>query len=125
MKQEYINEQNGLRYTLAQDGCYYPLFDKEIENYTIGKYGRMRKRYLEEFHAAIYNYLLLSNKLNEHLHDVDVKTEKLITEVINSMAKADNCNNEMKMKDQLKWVGLMNNYHACAEEIIFKEIVYR
>ena len=31
---------------------------------------------------------------------------------------------ELKMQDQMAWVGRMNNIRACAEEIVEKEIVY-
>ena len=31
---------------------------------------------------------------------------------------------ELKMQDQMVWVGKMNNIRACAEEIVEKEIVY-
>lgn len=31
---------------------------------------------------------------------------------------------ELKMHDQMAWVGRMNNIQACAEEIMVKEIVY-
>lgn len=31
---------------------------------------------------------------------------------------------ELKMQDQMAWVGKMNNIRNCAEEIVVKEIVY-
>jgi len=30
---------------------------------------------------------------------------------------------ELKMQNQMEWVGKMNNIRACAEEMILKEIV--
>ena len=29
-----------------------------------------------------------------------------------------------KQIDQLSWVGLMNNYKSCAEEIVLQELIY-
>ncbi len=74
MKKEYFNEKNGLWYELGDDGMYYPLISLDNENHKpIGKFGRMRKRHLQEHHSALFNHLLLSNKLNEHLHEIDVR----------------------------------------------------
>ena len=126
MKKEHFNDQNGLWYDLGEDGIYYPRFKLNNENHkTIGKYGRMRKRYLQEHHAALFNHLLLSEKLNEHLHEIDVKANAMIDELVTAMAKADGCDSELKIKDQMKWVGLMNNYQACAEEVVSRKIIYK
>lgn len=126
MKKVYFNKENGLWYDLGEDGIYYPRISLENENHhTLGKYGRMRKMHLLEHHSALFNHLLLSNKLNEHLHEVDVKTNTMIYELVTAMAKSESCDNSLKMKDQMKWVGLMNNYHTCAEEIVLREIVLK
>ena len=44
---------------------------------TYGKYGRMRKRYLQEHRKTLYNNLLLSDKLVAHLNDVDRAGQRL------------------------------------------------
>ena len=46
--------------------------------------------------------------------------EKLTTE----MAKVQGVNETLKATDQMKWVQMMNNIKASAEEIVLKEIVY-
>ena len=38
----------------------------------IGRYGRMRKVYLEEHRPGLYERLILSGKFYEHLADIDV-----------------------------------------------------
>ena len=90
----------------------------------IGKYGRMRLHYLREQKHALYTGLLLSDKLNEHLHEVDERAEKQIEEIETAMAKADGTDEALKARDQLRWVGLMNNYRSCAEELVLREVVY-
>ena len=126
MKKQYYSEKNGLHYELGNDGIYYPLFnEKKGTSYNIGKYGRMRKRYMQEHRDALFNYLLLSGKLNQHLHEVDVKAQDFIEEFVSTMAEKEGCNSEMKMCERMKWVGLMQNYHACAEEVVLKELIYR
>lgn len=90
----------------------------------LGKYGRMRLRYLRKHHHAIYTGLLLSDKLDAHLHEVDDRATTQVREMVIAMAKADGTDEALKASDQLRWVGLMNNYRACAEEIVLKEVVY-
>ena len=90
----------------------------------IGKYSRMRLHYLREQKHALYTGLLLSGKLNEHLHEVDERAEKQVDEIVTAMAKADGTDEALKARDQLRWVGLMNNYRSCAEELVLKEVIY-
>lgn len=125
LKKEIYNEANGLHYTLGEDGFYYPnLVMPECEYHDIGKYGRLHQRYLEENHRVIYYNLLVAGKLNQRLHEVDVHAQEQVEMMVKAMAKVEGCDEALKMRDQMKWVGLMNNYKACAEEVVLKEIVY-
>ena len=36
----------------------------------------------------------------------------------------EKCSEEIKAKNQLKWVGLMNNIKAQAEEFVLRDFVY-
>ena len=44
--------------------------------------------------------------------------------LVPEMAKAEGITEELKARDQMSWVGLMNNIHSAAEEIVMKELVY-
>lgn len=90
----------------------------------LGKYGRMHLRYLRKHHHAVYTGLLLSGKLDAHLHEVDERATAQVNEIVTAMAKADGTDEALKARDQLCWVGLMNNYRSCAEEIVLKEVVW-
>ena len=69
---KHIIGENGIRYTLGEDGLYYPdLRLPEGTHYEIGRYGRMRAEYLKENHRALYLELLLDGNLNEYLHQMD------------------------------------------------------
>jgi len=61
--------------------------------------------------------------LNEHLHEVDAWATEQMDIIVAAMAKQDDTNEALKSSDQLLWVGLMNNYRHCAEEIILKSII--
>ena len=68
-------EQIGGTYTQVGDFLLPDLVVEECE--PIGKYSRMRKRYLKEHRPVIYNTMLLSDKLFSHLADVEQQAKDL------------------------------------------------
>ena len=44
--------------------------------------------------------------------------------MVKQMAEKQSVTEQLKMQDQMKWVGLMNNINRCAEEIVLQGIVY-
>ena len=90
----------------------------------IGKYGRMRKRYLEEKHDGTFTALVLSGKLTEHLLDVDRTAREQFETIVRQLAAAEGVTERLKAADQMEWLRRMNNLRARAEEIVIREIVY-
>ena len=90
----------------------------------VGKYGMLRRSYLRENRQGIYTGLLLSGKLNKHLEEVDRQATEMVEHLVFQMVKLQGVTEELKAQDQLKWVGLMNNIRAEAEEIVLKELIY-
>ncbi len=126
LEKEIYDESNGLWYTLGEDDIYYPnLIMPKAKAYFIGKYGRLHEKFLREHKPIVYTKLLTLGKMNEYLHEIDVQATEKIDAIVKTMAKAENCNEQLKATDQMKWVGLMNNYKACAEEIVLSRLVYR
>ena len=118
-------EEMGGTYTLGADGIYYPNLElPEDETPRYGKYGRMRRTYLREHHEGLYTGLLLSGKLNAHLNEIDETAHARIELMTKQMAVAQGVTEELKAKDQMTWVGAMNNIRNTAEEIIYSELIY-
>ena len=123
--EKHIMGENGISYTLGEDGLYYPdLYLQEETEYPIGKYGMLRKSYLKEHRKGLYLELILAGKLNEHLHQIDGDCNQMMDRLVEQMKEAYRVTEELKMQDQMAWVGKMNNIRNCAEEIVVKEIVY-
>lgn len=89
----------------------------------LGKYGRLRRTYLQEHRKAIFYHLVLSEKLFPHLNEIDEQAQHLLDTMIPSMAKAAGITEQLKATDQMGWVGLMNAVKAQVEEIIFAELI--
>ena len=90
----------------------------------LGKYGRMRRTYLQEHHKVLYNQMLLDGSLWPHLREIDEQAQSTVNAIIARMAEIDGLTEELKASDPMRWVGLMNNYRHCAEELVIREIVY-
>lgn len=123
MEKHIYDKKNGLSYTLCGD-YYLPDLVLNEEEPTYGKYGMLRKQFLKEHRSARYQYLLLTGKLNEHLNQIDQEAREQVEMLMKQMAEKKGVTEELKVQDQMKWVGLMNNIKVSAEEIILKNMVY-
>ena len=123
--EKHIMGENGISYTLGEDGLYYPdLYLPEETEYPIGKYGMLRKIYLQEHRKGLYLELVLAGKLNEHLHQIDEECNQIMDRFVEQMKERQGVTEELKRRDPLKWAGMMNTLKAQAEEIILNELVY-
>ena len=124
MKKQIYDKKNGLSYTLHGD-YYLPDLELNEEEPVYGKYGIMRKQFLKEHRSAKYQYLVLTGKLTEYLNQVDKEAREKVEMLVEQMAERWGVTEELKMQDQMAWVGRMNNIRACVEEIVLNKIVYR
>lgn len=112
---EYI-EINGLLYpNLKLDSS------KQLN---LTRFMRMRLNFLKEHHKIIYTNMLINNMLDEHLQSIDDEANQLYDKLVDDYKKKRNITEELKEKDQLKWIQEMNNIENCVMEIILKSIIY-
>ena len=123
MKKKIYDEKNRLSYTLHGD-YYLPDLKINEEEPTYGKYGIMRKQFLEEHRSARYQYLVLTGKLMEHLNRVDKEAREKVELLMEQMAEQWGVTEELKMQNQMEWVRKMNNIKNVAEEMVLLEIIY-
>ena len=123
MKDKMI--QNGIEYERRGDQ-YYPLLDLgEQTSYEIGKYGNLHLDFLKKHRRGTYTTLYTENRLNEHLHSIDLQAREQIDLLTAQMAERMDVTEELKASDPMRWVRLMNNIKSLAEEIVLKEVVYK
>ncbi len=97
---------------------------KEKVQYNIGKYGLLRLEYIKKEKLGLYFDLLVGDKLNEYLHNIDITTMEKVQKLIKELAEKENINEELKQDNQMLWVSKMNNIKNTVEEIILKEYIY-
>ena len=111
--------------TYRRVGDYFiPDIELPERNYEIGKYGRMRHRYLKEHRKIQYTTMILNGMLYDHLEEIDRICNERIETMVAAMKKQQGITEELKAADQLAWVGAMNNIRSCVEEVILREMIY-
>jgi len=90
----------------------------------VGKYGMLRRSYLANHRHGIYTGMLLTGELNGHLEEIDRQATEMVESLTEQMAAEQGVTESLKASDQMKWVGLMNNIRASAEEVAMRELVY-
>ncbi len=116
--------ENKLTYTQNGDYLFPNLVLREQPDRDLGKYGRMRLRYLKEHRPVLWGTLTVSGKLYQHLLEIEDAANSRLEAMMPELAKAAGATAQLKARDQMRWVGLMNNCKAQAEEIILSELVY-
>lgn len=94
------------------------------ETEPIGRYGRMRQKYLREHRPVLWNRLVLTGMLYEHLHEIETAAQNRIDLTLPKFAEAAGATEALKAADPMKWTGLMNACKAQAEEVVLSELIY-
>ena len=117
-------EEHGGTYTRAGDFLIPDLVLEEQPEDQIGKYGRMRLEYLKKWRKSLYNDLLLSGKLQQHLLDIDRDAKEEFEAIVRQTAKTEGVTEELKKQDQTEWVQRMNSIRNRADEFIRHDLIY-
>lgn len=111
--------------TYRKVGDYYlPNLSYPETKRTYEKYGMMREEYLKNHKTGLWNSLILHAELVPHLNEIDKIAKERLESILPDLMKSAGVTEELKQKDQLKWVGLANTCKAQAEEMIFDEIIF-
>ena len=89
----------------------------------IGRFGRMRKKYLKEHQPDTFSLMLMGNTLTQHLIDIDREAKDQIDLITSQLAQAEGVTEDLKAHDQLGWIQAMNSCRSRAEEQVIREIV--
>jgi hypothetical protein len=122
--EQSLYEKLGGSYTKVGDYLLPNLTINETERRHIGKYGRMRKRYLKEHRPVFYTNLLVTGKLFQHLAEIEHVCEERMDLLTRQMARQEGMTEALKAADQMAWVARMNSIRNRAEEIVLHDLVY-
>ena len=69
--------------------------------------------------------MILSEKLYPHLLEIDRAARERMDAMLPRMMEEAGVTEELKARDPMRWVGLMNTLKAQAEEMILIELVFQ
>ena len=111
-----------IAYTENKNGIYYPNLTLPTgTTYSIGKYGRLYLDYLKKHRRGTYTTLLTENRLNEHLHQVDIEAREAVLKITEEIVVSHGIDEHLKTADPLGWVQEMNVAKHDAEEIVLQD----
>ena len=113
----------GITYTKRGDYYYPDLTLPYQPTEDIGRFGRMRKKFLKEHQPDTFALMLMGNTLTEHLIEIDRQANEQIDIITSQLACAEGVTEELKARDQLGWIRAMNSCRARAEEQVVRGIV--
>ena len=122
--EKYITDpRTGLDYELV--GNYYLIAgDDDPAPQPLGLWGRRRLAYLKAHRRSLYNDLLLSGKLENHLHAIDADATDLAQRLTAQLSHTEGLTEALKAQDQLEWVRRMNSIRARVRDIVNQELIY-
>ena len=114
-----------MKMTYTRVGDYYiPDLKVEQEERSTGKWGRMHREYLKEYHPIRFNQLVLSGKLWTDLADLNEQTQQRMETLISQMQAAESITEDLKAADPMAWAQRMNSIQSRAEEIVREELIF-
>lgn len=84
----------------------------------LGKYGRLRLKFLKEEMKSEYAKMLMNNTLTDYLLEVDAKATDMENMLINELKKRSKIDEKLKETNQMEWVGQMNMIAYTAREMV-------
>ena len=110
----------------SHEGFYLPnLTLPRKEEASFGRYGCLRLKYLKEHRRVLYINLLTSGEIAQHLSEIDRQAREMLELLVKQMAQAQGITEQLKVEDQMAWVGTMNNIRSAAEEVVMQEVLFR
>ena len=82
-----------------------------------------RADYLRRNRRPIYTGLQLAGKLNAHLEEVDRQASEMMDLLIRQMAKREGVTEQLRVVDQMAWIGAMNSIRARSKEMVSQELI--
>ena len=121
MKEKFI--ENGIEY--VRNGDYYipNLTVPDDKVYNIGRYGRLHSIFIKENRPCLYSAKMLNGTWLAYLEEIDTTAKEMVDNLVKDMAVKQGVTEELKSKNQIAWVGAMNNIRHTAEEIVLREFV--
>ena len=86
-------------------------------------WGQQHLRYLKQHRKVLYSDLLISDKLNDYLVDINEQAEELFSRLVKQLAEKEGITEALKAENKMLWVHNMNNIRNTAMEIVSNDLI--
>lgn len=90
----------------------------------VGIWGQRHYRYLKETKPSVIGAMRLNGNLIPYLQSVDEQAEEMLFQTVRQIAKQEGITEELKRRDQMAWVGAMNNIRERVNEIVYDKLIF-
>ena len=90
----------------------------------VGIWGQRHYQYLKENKPTTLNVMRMNGTLKSYLKSIDEQAEEMAFQMVKQFAKQEGVTEELKRRDQMAWVGAMNNIRDRVNEIVLNEVIF-
>lgn len=113
-----------ITYTKQGDYLLPDLKLKEKKNVKLGRYAKLRLKFIKHEMKSFYTKLLMGDRLEEYLSKIDAQANEMEINLMNCMKTKLKIDENLKANDQMKWVQMMNNISNSTQEMVLNKIIY-
>ena len=90
----------------------------------VGIWGQRHYQYLKENKPSVIGVMRMKGTLIPYLQSVDEQADEMCFQLVKQLAKQEGITEELKRRDQMAWVGAMNNIRDRVNEIVLNEVIF-
>ena len=89
----------------------------------VGIWGQRHYLYLKENKPSVIGVMRMKGTLNAYFQQVNEQADEMVFQMVKQLAKQEDVTEELKRRDQMAWVGAMNNIRDRVNEIVLNEVI--
>ncbi len=90
----------------------------------VGIWGQRHYQYLKETKPSVIGVMRMNGNLIPYLKSIDEQADEMVFQMVKQFAKQEGITEELKRRDQMAWVGAMNNIRDRVNEIVLNEVIF-
>ena len=90
----------------------------------VGIWGQRHYQYLKENKPSMIGVMRMNGSLISYLQQVNEQADEMVFQLVKQIAKQEGVTEELKRRDQMAWVGAMNNIRNRVNEIVLNEVIF-
>ena len=90
----------------------------------LGIQGQRYYQHLKTIKPSVIGVMRMNGNLIPYLQSIDEQADEMCFQLVKQLAKQEGVTEELKRRDQMAWVGAMNNIRNRVNEIVLNEVIF-